>query len=43
MKNWIIKHKTAIKKWGLAVGVIYLIKALIYTGLIIWATIKFSN
>ena len=43
IKSWLIKNKAAIKKWGLVAAVIYAIKAVIYTALIIWAAIKFSN
>jgi hypothetical protein len=43
MKNWVIKHKASIKKWGLVVAVIYTIKAVIYTSLIVWAAVKFSQ
>jgi hypothetical protein len=43
MKNWIIKHKATIKKWGLVAVAIYAVKAVIYTSLIVWAAIKFSH
>jgi hypothetical protein len=43
MKQWFIKHKATIKKWGWVAFAVYLVKAIIYTGIIIWASIKFTN
>jgi len=43
MKHWLIKHRATIRKWGLVAIVIYAIKALIYTSLIVWAAINFTH
>ena len=43
MKNFIKTHMVTIKKWGAIAAVIYLIKALIYIGLIVWGASIFTQ
>jgi hypothetical protein len=43
MKNWLVKHRQTIKKYGIIAVAFYAVKAIVYTAIIVWAAMKFSH